>query len=341
MVALASKQLSAQNELAVAQKTGNAAIVQVSQDKLTQINQQMADLQKQQTEATAAQKAAAAAAGGGSDTSAPSSSELLQRITVLNEEQATAQKQLADAQKSGNTAMVAQITQQLAALNSQMAQLKSQGTPSGQSPSVVDESAPDTGLFVPPSPEDYKAASLANEALNTSDLSSPDLSGFDFSSLSSGGGSMDTSGIIAAIQEGTSMLDADLRQVSVEIMALAAHVGGAGLVSSIAGAQKWGVATPKSFDVGGFVDQDQMAMVHAGEFVVPPDITGMLRSMASAPRAGYGLDPSSGGGSNGGGGGVVVHAPINITGVTDGRQLAVMLEQHLKRVLSRTGKYTK
>jgi hypothetical protein len=288
MVALMQQQLAAQNELAVAQKTGNAAIVQVSQDKLDQINGQMASLKDQQAMAMAAQQGGQSSSGIiGASPDTSSASDILQR-------------QLAQSQTSGNDAMAALMQDKL------------------------------------------NVGSMSTTDLSSSaDSSNSDLSGFDFSGLSSGGGSMDTSGIIAAIQEGTATLDADLHQVSVEIMSLAAHIGGASAVSAIAGAQKWGVATPKSFDVGGFVDQDQLAMVHAGEFVVPPDITGMLRNMVSVPRTGYGMDSGGSGGRGGGGGGnVIVNAPITITGVTNAKQLVDMIGDRLKTVIPRTGKYT-
>lgn len=386
IAAMMHEQLAAQNELAVAQKTGNAAVVQVAQDKLTSIMQQLAGLQKQQDEAIAIQNHAAAASASGADSSSgadsgvtsldssdgiavlhadlqailsaigggssfsPTSGSLddqNQQISDMLSSLGSSSNSSSDAASSDSTStdtankelsmQVSLLQKQISSSQANIAAQTAAGAPQeaidSLQKSVLEQtqqlnqmqqklaasassdttgalgSVDQNGLFVPPSPDAYKAASLANEALNTTGTA--DLNNslqFDGATAPVG----DLTSLIDAIDKGTSTIHADLT-------ALSASMVRAGVASA---PQKWGVPTPKSFDVGGFVGEDQMAMVHKGENVLSPadssNLLGILRNfnpgMMSAADI-IGPTPSVRAASGMQGGGNVTFGDIHVNGV--------------------------
>lgn len=78
-----------------------------------------------------------------------------------------------------------------------------------------------------------------------------------------------------------------------------------------------------SFDVGGLVPSDMLALVHQGEAILPPDLTAMLRRVASTPA-----DMRAAATQN-----ITVNSTIHVHGVKDGRELAKTFAKHLKQVI--------
>jgi len=90
--------------------------------------------------------------------------------------------------------------------------------------------------------------------------------------------------------------------------------------------------------MGGFVDQDMVANVHAGEYVIPPDITGALSRMIQTPS--YTIQGPTFNSSTGGGRVVTINAPITFNGVTNARDMARMFTDHLKTVIPGASAYS-
>ncbi len=87
---------------------------------------------------------------------------------------------------------------------------------------------------------------------------------------------------------------------------------------------------------GGVVGWDQMAMVHKDEMVLPPDLSLMLRRMASTPAGPSGYPTYAGSpGVMQGGGETKIYAPVTFNGVTNSRQLMDMWTNEVKKIIPR------
>lgn len=91
-----------------------------------------------------------------------------------------------------------------------------------------------------------------------------------------------------------------------------------------------------SFDQGGMVPTDMLSLVHKDEMVLPPDLSQMLRRMASTPSS-PGSYPTYAGspGVSAGGGETKIYLPVTFNGVTSSRELLQMWTAEVKRIIPR------
>lgn len=91
-----------------------------------------------------------------------------------------------------------------------------------------------------------------------------------------------------------------------------------------------------SYDQGGMVPQDMLSLVHKDEMVLPPDLSQMLKRMASTPST-PGSYPTYAGspGVSAGGGENKIYLPVTFNGVTNSRELLNLWTQEVKRIIPR------
>lgn len=94
-----------------------------------------------------------------------------------------------------------------------------------------------------------------------------------------------------------------------------------------------------TFNLGGPVVRDMVANLHAGEYVIAPDLTAMLRQMASTPSMGA-LTSTPSGDSRGAPRMITINAPVTINGMRGGRQAAQDFVEHLKRIIPDANGYS-
>lgn len=92
-----------------------------------------------------------------------------------------------------------------------------------------------------------------------------------------------------------------------------------------------------AFADGGPVPSDMLAKVHAGEYVLTPDIAAGLRDMLRNPSDQYHFPNPGASQATRQSGPIVINAPITISGAQNGEQIARQLVAHLKRVVPQGG----
>lgn len=90
-----------------------------------------------------------------------------------------------------------------------------------------------------------------------------------------------------------------------------------------------------TYGLGGIVEYDQLGMLHKDEAVLPPDLSLMLRRMASTPNQGANYPTYAGSPGVSGGGETKIYLPVTFNGVTNSRELLDMWTNEVKRRIPR------
>lgn len=259
-----------QAALMVAQQSGDSTKIALAQQQLTMEQQLLVSAMAQQQ--SAATSAAVAPLPGIEITKV--GQQLSLQLTAINLQLISAQSSLSETFQSGDSQKIALAQQQVDIIKQLLAAVMAQGdgATQQQGPSQADLLASSMawldaqqGLTA-----DQKAISAATYQSDADAglLPTPKSSGSDFSGYnpySTPTSSAPKQATPSGPANKTPIQDPNFEQ-------------------PYGPANKTPVQDMPTFDTGGFVGADTMAMLHHNEWVVPEDVTGMLRRMASAPQ---------------------------------------------------------